>query len=414
MALKSTQRNNIYSGPASSKDYNQFNEDVRFDMANMFQQLNDNEKAIHHNMDIVLRENFFLMNQLQKVNEELIRVQQLIENSEEDGPEGIRNRYQQTFYLTEGLQNVSDNQAAFIDRTHGVATPLPVNSLSRFGYQTDSGEVFIPNQLALQLKEGDDIRLDENGQPILSSVTLENSEAIIDKDKNTFWTRTVKYKTSQSVTEVFGELHIKIPTEGFQNIFANTLTIHPYPEGSMRIRDIQTKGYGDQWSRLSTYPTTMVNSIETPDVLENARKLIFHFPNTEVIEVKISFSQPYWFEHEQESHFTYGFQDIGLEYRSYTEKECSFVTEISLKSKNARFRLIENPVATAAPGAEVDLTDMVSYELYYDKQLTTPFDFGYRILSEVDTVYVKTILKKQHQSIPVIQRIEIPYLYEPK
>lgn len=410
--LESLKQRNLYRGPASSEEFNQRNRIARQDIAKIYQLTNENEQEIERNMDIVLRENFFLSNHVQELKKEVDRLTALVtDNVSQDTLGGTNNVFVQNFYSTDSLENSLDGRSSNIDRTHGVVSPLAINTLSRFGYQTDSGQVFIPNKLNIFIKEGNNTNLDENGDPVLIDIITDNTHHIVDKSKNTFWVRTQDFLTTDSVTEMVGEVHIQIPTEGFQNLYTNTLMIHPYPEGSMTIKDIQYKGYGDQWHRLETYP---VDATYQPVKIKDARKLIFQFPNTEMIELKISYSQPYWFEHENYSQFTYGFQNISLEYRTYTEKACEFLSIIDISDKNSRFTRIEEPEVIAAGGGIQNLNDMVEHHLYYDPNFTTEFSFGANILSNVDTVYVKTILQKQGNAVPVLSEVRIPYRYQEK
>lgn len=410
MVLESTQQQNLYRGPASSVEANKRNATIIRDISRLYALLNKNENSIEENMDIVLRENFFLESRLLQLQQELVRLESLVENMEEpDATGSTSNVFLQNFYLTDAIENGAEGKACNLDRVHGVVTPQATDSLSRFGYVTDTGYVFLPKGLNVFVKEGNDTHRDEYGQPILSDINDGKTNAIMDRNKNTFWIRTAKFKTSQAVTEVFGEVHIQIPTEGFQNLHTNTLIVHPYPEGSMRIRDIQYRGYGDQWSRLDTYPMDG----ETPKVIENARKLIFQFPNTEMTEIRIMYSQPYWIENGEESHFTYGFQDVALEYRTYTENACEFITKIDISDKNARFVNVSEPTVMPATGGPQDLSGLVEFSLYYDRDLTTPFDFGNTILSELSTIYIKTTLRKQGGLIPMIKEMRVPYQFKP-
>lgn len=407
--LESLNQPNLYRGPASSKEFNMKNKLLKKDIASMYHLLNENEENITKNMDIVLRENFFMNYKINLLERELEKIRSLVENNT-DTPYGdyTRSLHVQNFHTSEGLEDGDDDRKATINRQFGVVMPLSTDIISRFGYTTDSGEVFIPNSLEMHLKEGNDTRLDEYGDVILEDVITNDMSAIVDRNNKTFWLRTVTHPTHESVHEIFGELHILIPTEGFQNIYTNTLKIAPYPEGSMRIHDITYKGYGDQWSRLETYPTVD----NQPQVIENTNKLLFQFPNTEMIELKISFSQPYWFENENKSQFTYGFQDISLEYHNYTEKVCEFITKIDLTPDNTKFKRVQEPIAVPALGTNQDIIDMVSFELYYDADLTVPFNFGSDILSDVQTIYVKTLLSKEGNTIPVLKEIQIPYVYD--
>lgn len=413
MVLESTRQKNVYRGAGSSKEVNQRNTALIKDINTLFTRLNENEEAIEANMDIVLRENFFLQNHIALLKQEVAKLQSLVEeNQEYEDAEGIAsNIFVQNFYQTEAFRNGGGAQTSYVDRTHGTISPLATDTSSKFSYITDTGEIFLPSGLEIFVKEAKNNNLDAEGRPVYYDLVDTNTKSMVDKDKNTFWIRNVSFDQKESVTEVFGEVHIKLPTKGLNNLYANALTVHPYPEGSMRIRDIQYKGYGDQWSRLENYPVTQTVDGEKPVSFETARKLFFQFGRTEMTEIRISYSQPYWFENGNQSIFSYGFQDINLEYRIYTEKACDFISTIDLTSKNALFNSIDYPQAIAAPGTENDLKDLVEHHLYYDETLETEFDFNETVLSSLSKVYVKTVLKKEGDSLPVLKEIRFPYTF---
>src|SRR5574344_658469 len=409
--LNSLNQYNIYRGPASSQEFNKRNQLLREDIASMYHLLNENKENIEHNMSIVMKENFYLNFKANELEDRLNTLLETIDGVEDDiNPSLTRKIYNQNFYIANNIKENNQDRRPKISYEYGVVSPLSTDTLSRFGYITDSNEVFIPNNLEIHLKEGDDTRLDESEQVVMKEVPAGDTSSIVDRNKNTFFTRTVVYPLTEAVHEVFGEIHLIIPTEGFQNIYTNTLKIAPYPEGSMKLHDIMYKGYNDQWSRLSTYPTVD----NKPVVLSNLNKILFQFPETEMIELKIKFSQPYWFENNGKTEFTYGFQDINLEYNTYTEKTCEFVTTLDLSEKNLFFKKIMAPVPVPAIGTIQDLEELVNFELYYDENLTQEFMFGSEILSDVNKVYIKVLLNKSNNSVPVLKEIKYPYLYTKK
>ena len=164
--------------------------------------------------------------------------------------------------------------------------------------------------------------------------------------------------------------------------------------------------------RLPNYPTVQTGAGEIPFVFENARKLLFQFGRTEMTELRIFYSQPYWFESGNQALFTYGFQDIDLSYGIYTEKSCDFVSVVDLSDKNAFFDSLSYPEAFAAKGTDKDLTNLVEHHLYYDEALSEEFDFDESILMTLQTVYIKTVLKKEGDDIPVLKEIRFPYTFK--
>lgn len=412
MTLESLHQPNLYKGPNSSKEFNERNLRIRNDINRLYQLMNENAVDIEKNMDIALRENFFLQNEVTTLTSEVERLKGLLEEKAELERGEASNILLENFYQSQNIINGKGNKSALIDRTHGVVTPLPTNTTSKLSYETDSGEVFLPSGLNLFLKEAKNTEKSDNGELVYYDIEGVNAEYIADRKEDTFWIREVSFPTKDSVTEVFGELHIQLPTEGLNNLFANTLVIHPYPEGSMRIRDIQYKGFGNQWSRLENYPLEEKQGEWVPKTIDNARKLLFQFNKTEMTEIRIFYSQPYWFENQGISTFTYGFQSVDLEYRLYTEKNCEFVTKLDITEKQALLSRVEEPEVIPAKGTPSNLTNLVEHHLYYDEQMETEFDFNQDILASIQTVYVKTILKKEGDIVPVLKEIRIPYVFK--
>lgn len=412
MTLESLNNPNLYKGPNSSKAFNERNQGMIRDMNRLYSLLNDNEKEIIKNMDIVLHENFFLQNAVTNLTSEVKRLEKILTDQSESFRGEVKNILLENFYNSENIRNGETEVASKIDRIHGVVTPLPTNVSSKLSYETATGEVILPKGLDVFLKEAKDTDRDEYGQLVYHDIQNDESEHIVDRKADTFWTRSVSYPTKNAVTEVFGEMHLRLPLEGMNNLYANTLTIHPHPEGSMRIRDVQYKGVGNQWNRLENYPTEIIEGEEVPTTIHNARKLFFQFSRTEITELRILYSQPYWFEDQAMSTFTYGFQGVNLEHRIYTEKSCEFITTLDISNQNMLLVQVDEPEVVAAPGTNQDLESLVEHHLYYDQDMQDEFSFNEHILADIEVVYIKTVLKKEGDIVPVIKEIKVPYLFK--
>ncbi|MFI8493157.1 hypothetical protein ACIGC1_09640 [Peribacillus butanolivorans] len=114
---------------------------------------------------------------------------------------------------------------------------------------------------------------------------------------------------NECVTEVYGIIHVTIPQDISNNIYTNTL-LHPSPEYSMSVLDIQYKNQNGECRRIETYPTKQVDNKEVPVEITEAGKLVFSFHKRESTELQIKVKQPYWFRHDNKRVFLYGFQDI--------------------------------------------------------------------------------------------------------
>lgn len=408
--LNSLRQKNLHKGPNSSQEFNKQVENTRKDIELLYNYLNKNEEDIYESTNITLNENFFLQRRVQALENEVNKLKHLIESDEE------KILVYSNFYNSSNI-SLEIEDAVSVDKVYGIAAPNPTNITNKLSHLTDSGRTVIPHDLEVIIEEENskdfrsvelskkmnDVGLQEDD--IFSQtnqVPREDFHKIVDKKRDSYWTRTI---VANENLEIFGRVFIKVPREGVTNLFSNTLNIAPYPEGSMTIHSIMVKGLGNQWDLLDNYPTEG----DSPLPIKNAGKLSFHFPRKEITEIIINFSQPYFLENNQERIFTYGFQGIDLEYRLYTKKENSFVTEIDISHTGEFFNEIERPTVVEAPGTNKNIEDLVDHKLYYDKSLNTEFSFNTSILTPINKVYIKTTLKRDGERVPVLQEIRNSY-----
>lgn len=411
MLLESTRNVNLYKGPNSSEAFNKQTQSLQKDIATLFDSLNSNEEDITSNMDILLKEHQFFQKKIDELNQ---TVKELKDRYNLEGYKDNEMRKYHSFYQLTGVTNGSGTSASLLDSKYGIATVLPTNTTSKLSYESDSGEVFLPNGLEIYARETNDILpLDSTtNERIYSDLDAAGLEGIVDRDANTYWVRNATSKKEDCVTTVFGEIHIKVPQETLNNLYSNVLTIAPYPLNSMTIQDIFCKGIGDQWMRLPNFPTKIVNGKETPIPIEKAGELFLSFEKMQITELRILYAQPYWIENASNRVFSYGFQGIDLQYQLYTGKDTEFVTKITTSNPKQYFQSIELPEAIESEVSEHNLTDLVEFKLYYDENMSTEFDFGSNILAPLSTVYIKTILKRAGDKTPVIKEIIYPYYYK--
>lgn len=401
---------NLYKGPSSSTEFNKLRNDIHYDLVTLFDLANKHEEEIKTNMDVLIRENFFLQSRI-------IELEKLVEKISQDlvyKNEGVsKQRLIKSFYDLSGLSDGAVDKPAYVNTIYGYLSIPPFDSVSKINYQGDDGQVVIPKSLSVQLLESHNAQPKDptTGNRTYYSVEDENILRAFDHNRNTFWVHTSSFPSDSGVSEVFGILHIKLPLDALNDVYSNTLVLNPFPEYSMTIHDIQYKGVGDQWYRLENYPTEKVDGQDVPVAIERAGKMTFAFSKTEITEIQIFFSQPYWFENDGRREFAYGFQEIDLEHRIFSNKTAEIVTEFSLEGTTKAFRIIENPTVIPASGTFSNINDLVEHKLYYNKDLTNEFKFGNEILAPIQKVYVKTILRGSEERIPMIKQIQLDFTY---
>lgn len=403
---------NVYKGPSSSADFNKLRNDIHYDLVQLFNLANQHDEDIKTNMDILVRENFFLQNKVVELEKlvDKIGVDLLYSNQG-----ASKQRLIKSFYSVEGLSDGDSSKEAYVNTVYGYLTVPPSDTVSKISYKAEDGQVVIPESLEVKVYES------TNTQPIDSTTgtytyyEIEDDKTYLafDRNKNSFWVHTSSFGEDSGVSEVYGIIHIKLPLDVMNNVYANHLVLNPFPEYSLRIRDIQVKGFGEQWYRLDNYPVEKdINGVEVPIEIQNASKLTFSFPKSEVTEVQIMFTQPYWFASEGQREFVYGFQEIELEHRIVNGTEAEIVSEFSLDGTTKRFSIIQKPTVVPLVGSTQEIEDLVEHKLYYNKDLTNEFSFGNEIMAPIQKVYVKTIIRAQGEVIPMIRQLNLDYTYK--
>jgi hypothetical protein len=408
-----TQNNpNLYKGPSSSAEFNKLRNDIHYDLTQLFSVANQHDEDIRTNMDVLVRENFFLQNKI-------MGLETLIDKISQDllyKADGLKKqRLIKSFFSVDGLSDGDMSKEAYVNTVYGFLSIPASDVVSKISYKADDGTVIMPSSLNVQVYESTNTQpIDEStGMRTYYSIEDDNVYRAFDTDKNSFWVHTSRFSEDSGVSEVLGNMHIQLPLDVVNNTYSNTLVINPFPEYSLRIRDIQVKGIGEQWYRLPNYPTEKdANGNDVPVEIQDAGKLTFSFPKTEITEIQIYFSQPYWFASEGQREFVYGFQEIELDYRVINGGEAEVISEFSLEGTTKRFSTIQRPTAVPLIGTPQEIDDLVDFKLYYNKDLTNEFNFGNEIMAPIQKVYVKTIVKGQGDVIPMIRQINLDFTYK--
>lgn len=406
MELQSSKQRNLYRGPENSHAFNERMNDIYTDVVRLYDYLNENERRLNENTDILLKEYHFGHREVQEL-EKRVRELEALNRKLLDGKQEGR-----SIQLLDGVEKVLDGDVtrkSFLDLEHGVVTPAISSRSSKVSIQSEEGRVLVSDQMKVTFKESYNTQpYDETtGERLYYDVDPQGYENMVDKRKASYWVRKVRFPEGTGVKEVYGEVHIRLATEVLTNLYANTLILRPFPEGSMTIRDIHVRGVGGTWKRLDSFPVDIDG--ETPIPIPRAKHMMFTFKKEEVTEIKIRYAQPYWMEENGEREFVYGFQDIDLEYRAYTDTACEFVTRHTA-GEGRLFERVEYPEPIFAKGS--DILGKVVHELYYDRQLVTKFDFGTEILAPLSEVYVKTTIQKTGEEVPVLEALEVPYRFK--
>lgn len=404
------QNRNLNKGPSSSEEFNQLRNDIQTDITSLFDIANVHDAVIAENMDHILRENYFLQNRILKLTNKLKEVENEFQSGQAEGQGTMFS----PFFLASNVLQPNAARPVNVDTLHGTVSPVIVKSHDKIAYKNDLGQYILPSKFEVNAYETSDVepKDPETGELVYYEIDSSGIQKAFDGDKNTFWVRHSEINENKCATEVHGIIHVKIPQNISNNVYTNTITLHPSPEYSMSIMDIQYKNQNGEWRRIETYPTKKVGNQELPVEIAETGKQVFSFPKRQITELKIAVKQPYWFKHDNKRVFMYGFQDVIVEYREYSQDQAEFVTKFSLEGTDKRFSVVHTPAVKAPIGCPPFNDYTVKHELYFDEGLTEQFVFSTDIFQPVQTVYVKTILKVAGDQIPVLTSIELPFRKE--
>ena len=389
---------NLNKGPSSSKEFNKLRNDIHYDIARLFEASNQNEEDILHNMEVLIRENYFLQNKIAELEANLEDI-----NTKINQRLGA-NRFSKMHKRFTDMSNIMSIKNASIDTVYKQASiGNAARAISKTSIIDSNGSVYVPNQLDVSIHES--FYEDFSSYNTTDRAADRSIDRVFDRDISTYWSREVE--GGENDTSLYVNIHIKLPLNVVSSALVNTIKLNPYPEYGLSITDVTYKGFGKTWHRLSTYPLKADGS---PEEIRSISRSKFVFPNTEITEVQIKLKQPYWLVESGKKIFTYGLQELDIEYSQNSAGSAEFVTRLSISESGNKFISINRPVVKPAVGCSQNIDDLVSFKLYYSDSLSDEFPFGYEIMADIDTVYVKTTLHQRGGVFPVLEGFEVEYL----
>jgi len=371
----------------ASEDFNKLIKTIGYDITKVFNMANENEKATEQNMSVVVQENLFLQRKVHELENTIASIQQTL------GNRSISSRYSYLYKTFYTLDSVDMPQGEILhDAAYGVLT-LPYSNNNKIPILKHPKE-FLQKTL--------DIQVVINGETItmIDDPSLIN---IVDGDEGTFWVTTVK--TGTNINSVDISVTINLPVKILPNLSINSIGIKPHPLYSMSLNDITyVNAANGTGYRLPTFPVSDNN----PVPLQGIDNTKFVFPTIVTNSMTFSFTQPYYIQSGDVRTFVIGLRNIDLESLNVTVGEASFVTEFKVPGDDKYFGAILEPEIITLNNE--DYTDAVVHELFYDKTSTAPFVFGSTIAADIDTVYIKTTIRRAGDIIPALKGMRLKYL----
>lgn len=382
----------------TSQDFNLVVKSISSDVTNVFNAVNDNQDSLLQNQDTLIQENLFLR---KKVDELLSRMQEI---------EALYENRQYKLFKAYSSSSGIMNSGVYHDTEYGILT-LPYRDSQKSHINLYPKEFLLKNIQITMTYWG----VDAAGTTVTEEFLLTSSQEpslinILNYEPSSIWTKTLEMP--EAVTKVYASLQVKLPQRILTTLFINSLGIKPHPLHSMDLHKIE---YIDANSLVTnlipTYPTEIVYDEEAPATVPEIGNVRFMFPAVMASQVNILLSQGYSFKSGEKKHFIIGLRALDIENMSITSEQESFVTELRIPTQGTFFKRIMAPKAVSAID-NLDLRGLITHELYMGRNDTEPFSFGREINADKHTVYVKTTIRRDGETIPALKGME--FSYEPK
>ncbi len=392
-----TSKNEIsYRGSVPSTTMNEFVENVHYDLSQLMDAATRHELAIPENMNILLRENYFIASKLTSLETMLTN---LI-----NANNGII-----THTFTSDNDIVSSSNVT-VDTSYGIAHMSAQSSTSKVHLLDQSGRAMLPKSLSVKVYESE-FPIDN-----LTSASLpfaydqsgdKNLLRAFDGSRDTVWTR--EYM-SQAADELYIAIRIELPSNIANHMRANSITIDPCPQYSMTLLDIMYQTTAGNWYRWSTYPTTTQGVSEVPTAITTVTNTRFVMPRKDVTAIVLYFSQPTWFAEGSNRIFMYGFREIGIDYVRFND---TVTGKIRMAVRDPLSRSLKYVDSISAIWSETGIDTGVTFNLYTTPDGQTPWGIGATNELPLGTkeVYVEASMKCDASgTTPLLGGVRITYV----
>lgn len=386
----------------TSEDFNKLMKSFAIDLSNVFEVANENEASIKKNHDALIEENLFLYRKIKSLEEKMSAVTAACEVAQ-----GATNNYKiyKTSFSGQGISDAS----TFHDSVYGVMT-LPYKDSQQSSINIYPREFLIKNIdviVEYSRYDGSGVKVGETEYVTLSEdPSLIN---IIDLDNASFWSHVVE--ADQSVARVDFKLSITLPRKIVSSLFVNAIGIKPHPIYSLTLKNLSYIDANTKENKtIPNYPM-IANEDKTFSRREIGEldNIKFMFPAVMASKIEAEFTQSFYIKAGERRKFVIGLRGVDIENMNITSERASFITELNIPGDEKYFRKVLEPTVYPLIDGD-DYGDLVTHELLDRKDAEIPLVFGSDIGAYYKTLYVRTTLKRDGETIPAIKGIEFGYV----
>lgn len=389
-----------YRSRNTSSRINQMQEDIFFDLMQLFTELNQQKQKIQEQSQVVTTENKFLQMRLMQLEDELARLSELLEQQKlQNGQPVTITAFVSDF---QGDSDAIGVQQASLDQLHRVATLPPAGAPVSKVFLTDAltGETFAPAMTKVEVEPA----------AVPGSITDINLRGLVDGKDHSVWVRKVQLPLSNPATEVTATVTITLPDNILSSRDVNLITIHPFPGQSVDVVDVEYRLDG-AWKRIPGF-----------NPVNEAGPLKLCFPPIQIHQVRVTFRQRHWLEEHGQKVFYLGGQEIGIYSQSFAAQKASLQIPITLPGPGPfKITAIEPEIVNrdALSDRTPSARSVFSYSLYTldakGNPIYTQDQLPITVKSPVSTQPVQLLLKATlnidaaTQTTPALAAVKVVY-----
>ncbi|MCX7610353.1 MAG: hypothetical protein N2043_02040 [Ignavibacterium sp.] len=397
-----------FRGQTSSHQYNESMENIFYDIVQIFNILNEQEKMIEDSREIFKIESHFQNIRNLRLLNELEKLKEMYE-------EKINGKKEKKIFIPvskmEKDMTVETEKRAEIDVYHGVLT-LPI-----VGKETS--KVYLYDEIYNEIVYSDklDIKIDIDSKA--TYIEQNDPKNMCNGDNTKYWKAKCIYTSAQKEhipNEVDATITIHLPENILTNRQANAIYIHPFPHNSLTIKKVEYRLEGG-WRLI---PGWKVNKeTNEPEPIKECGNIKLVFPPMNIGEIRLTISQPTPIEENSNTVFYLGMQEVGVVLTDYQSDIGYFQVPIRLRKEGDNSQKIISKIIphfknedTLSDNSETKskIFQCSVYTVEPDETLAYTKD-SFPILINRDRIVLKCqiLMDKENQCSPALEWIKVIY-----
>jgi hypothetical protein len=377
---------------ADSHKYNEHVEQVFYDLTELYNLANQEEKELQELREFHEVASHFGQEQIDQLKRYIEMLKEDIAALQKPGVEYIK-------YLPVTAimpdEDAEEHERCVIDKQHDVVH-LPNWGISQsklYLYDDLNDEYIVPNTLKYNIEpEAQDLSIQEND--FMNCIT---------PDEFKFWHRKYTYLAGLK-SHVQCTIQIDLPDNIISSRDVNTIYIHPFPLNTMDILNVEYKLDGG-WRTIPGFQKT-----------ENIGNMKFCFSPTEMKSIRITLRQRHFVRKGSKDVFHIGLRQIGVEFTDYQTEIGRFEIPVEFSRNFIKKEILDirpvfqNEESLSVHQEGVRLATFKIYELD-DRGRTNYLNDTFPVQIKERRIILKGILSmdRNTRSTPALKGVEIVY-----